>query len=468
MTTPNPIPDMQVTTAADGTLIYSWEDGVVVQVLFHQANKRGHPLVKVTYQATLINTTHVDLLSLLDRERLHAHCSAEEDKVEWLQRFMLVADDLSTRKTDTPARILTITWLSTVQPARVEYLWKPYLPQGRPVGLVGDPGVGKSALVMKIAAHVTTGLAFPSLIDGVIPHDFPPRNVLFFTAEDDLADTLRPRLEASGGDASKLGHVTSRLKDTEAESVVSMQDLDLIRQALEDHTPALLVFDPIQSFLGRGVDMNKANETRPVLDALVGLCKQYNCTTLFVRHIGKAQQDKTTSLGLGSIDITANFRSVLVLGYDPDDPKGPRRILAHAKSNTAAMGRSLAYKMLSTEQVFTTDTGDRITYEAPRLEWDGASSLTAEDLMSTPVHEADEETSALQQAKAFLTEFLGEGAQLYSDITSASKEAGISKRTLDRAKPLLDVKARRRSLNDTPSKDWPWEWYLSGNDKNTC
>ena len=147
--------------------------------------------------------------------------------------------------------------------------------------------------------------------------------------------------------------------------------------------------------------MNKANETRPVLDALVGLCKQYNCTTLFVRHIGKAQQDKTTSLGLGSIDITANFRSVLVLGYDPDDPKGPRRILAHAKSNTAAMGRSLAYKMLSTEQVFTTDTGDRITYEAPRLEWDGASSLTAEDLMSTPVHEADEETSALRRRKHF-------------------------------------------------------------------
>ena len=151
----------------------------MVQVLFHQANKRGHPLVKVTYQATLINTTHVDLLSLLDRERLHAHCSAEEDKVEWLQRFMLVADDLSTRKTDTQARILTITWLSTVQPARVEYLWKPYLPQGRPVGLVGDPGVGKSALVMKIAAHVTTGLAFPSLIDGVIPHDFPHETCCF-------------------------------------------------------------------------------------------------------------------------------------------------------------------------------------------------------------------------------------------------------------------------------------------------
>ena len=460
MTTHNPLPDMQMTTAADGTLIYSWVDEVVVQLLFHKADKRGHPLVKVTFQGRLINTTHVDLLSLLDRERLHAHCMAEEEKVEWLQRFMLVADDLSTQKTNTPARILDIRWLDTVQPTRVEYLWKPYLPRGRPVGLVGDPGVGKSALVMKIAAHVTTGLAFPSLLDGVIPEDFPPRNVLFFTAEDDLADTLRPRLEANGGDAAKLGHVTSRLRDST--TIVTMQDLDLIGEALETHRPALLVFDPIQSFLGRAVDMNKANETRPVLDALASLCKEYDCTTLFVRHIGKAHQEKTTSLGLGSIDITANFRSVLVLGYDPDNPKGPRRILAHAKSNTARLGGSIAYKIVSSEMVFAQDDGELLTVEAPRLDWDGASSFNAADLMSPGMQSVEEETSALQQARVFLAEVLDDGPMLKEDLDAACKEAGVTERTLRRAKTLLGVKARRRETEGLAFKEWPYEWYLSG------
>ena len=101
---------------------------------------------------------------------------------------------------------------------------------------------------------------------------------------------------------------------------------------MERYTPAVLVFDPIQSFFGRGVDMNHANETRPVLDAVAALCKAHDCTPLYVRHLGKARREKAIHASLGSIDITGNMRSVLFLATDPGNKE--RRILAHSKSTT--------------------------------------------------------------------------------------------------------------------------------------
>jgi AAA domain len=467
MTTANTSPVMSVQTLDDGVLVYAWDDEVVVTLDFTAADRRGHPRVKVTHQGTLVCTTHVDLVSLTDRERLQAHCHTVAPSITWLPRFILIADDLSTHDRHSQARMLVATPLSDIHPAPIEYLWKPYLPIGRPVGLIGDPGVGKSALVMKLAAHLTTGTAFPSLFDGVMPEDFPPRTVVMLTAEDDPADTLRPRLEVNGGDPTRLYHLVCKRPWTDATAMVSMQDLDLLTEALEKYRPALMVFDPLQSFLGPGVGMNNAEDTRPVLDALSSLCRHYACTPLYVRHIGKGMQEKVTSLGLGSIDITANCRSTLVLGYDPEAPTGPRRILAQSKSNTAVKVRSMAYVMRSVEQVFYPDTGPALVYEAPRLDWDGISSLTAEDLGGPPSREADEESRALGQAKDFLATLLGEGPQLAAEVFTAARDAGFSKRTIERARPLLDVQVRKRALEDTGYRTWPWEWSLSGNGTET-
>jgi len=226
---------------------------------------------------------------------------------------------------------------------------------------------------------------------------------------------------------------------------------------LEAYTPALLVFDPVQSFFGQGIDMNHANDTRPVLDAVAVLCKQYACTPLYVRHVGKAQRAKALYAGLGSIDITANMRSVLFLGEDPDNKA--RRILAHSKSNNARLGPSLAYVVQTVEhEVFTADGGS-VLVEAPRLEWDGRSELSADDLAAPPLVD-EEDTSALEQAREFLTELLHDGPILYDEVKKAIKQAGIAMITVKRAKPLTGVKSRRRPLAETPSKDWPWEWYL--------
>jgi hypothetical protein len=190
------------------------------------------------------------------------------------------------------------------------------------------------------------------------------------------------------------------------------------------------------------------------------LCKEYDCTPLYVRHIGKTQRAKALHAGLGSIDITGNMRSVLFLGQDPDNKD--RRIIAHSKSNNARLGPSMAYLVRTVEiEIFTADGGS-VLVEAPRLDWDGRSELSADDLAAPP--EVDEEdTSALDQAREFLAELLKDGAMLYDEVLKAMKQSGIALKTLKRAKPLAGVKSRRRPVAETSSKDWPWEWYLTEN-----
>jgi putative DNA primase/helicase len=102
-------------------------------------------------------------------------------------------------------KILKVTQLSTVTPERLEFLWTPFIPKGRPVALEGDPGVGKSSLVAKLVAHLTTGTAFPNVLEGTPPpKDFSPCNVCLLTSEDDPADTLVPRIAANGGDVQRV------------------------------------------------------------------------------------------------------------------------------------------------------------------------------------------------------------------------------------------------------------------------
>jgi hypothetical protein len=179
-----------------------------------------------------------------------------------------------------------------------------------------------------------------------------------------------------------------------------------------------------------------------------------------VRHIGKTQRAKALYAGLGSIDITVNMRSVLFLGQDPDTKA--RRILAHSKSNHASLGPSLAYLIRTVERELFTADGGSVLVEAPRLDWDGRSELSADDLAAPPAVD-EEDKSALDQAREFLTELLHDGPVLYDDVIKAMKSSGIALMTLKRAKPLTGVKSRRRPWTGTPSKDWPWEWYLSAN-----
>jgi hypothetical protein len=442
-------------------------DGYALEFRQVSFSKNGSLYAEVTarHGEQILHIARFDLLSQREQETFHQRCvSVNSSVADWQSRLQAALPGLrelaAHQQGHAPAgaaRQLRVTSLATVIPERVHWLWKPYLPLGRPVALEGDPGVGKSSLVAKIAAHLTTEQAFPNVLQGQAPQPLAACQVCLLSAEDDVGDTILPRIAVNGGDPSRVYLIDGWQQPDGAQGSVTMQDLDLLTQALEEQAPRLLVFDPVQAFFGRKVDMNSASDTRPVLDAVVALCKRYGCTPLFVRHIGKARREKALYAGLGSIDITAAMRSVLFLGADPENEQ--RRILAQSKINTARLGPSLAYKIVSVEHDLLTPTGDIVTVEAPRLDWDGLSPLTATDLASPPLTN-DEDVSTLDQARAFLRAALADGPLRAEEVFNAAKHAGIATATLRRAKALESIKAQRCPLADVPSRDRPWEWLL--------
>ena len=226
-----------------------------------------------------------------------------------------------------------IVRLGEVEPEKVAWLWEPYIPLGKLTILEGDPGIGKTWLSLKIAAIISRGDTFPGA-EGIPRMQREPANVVYLSAEDGLADTLRPRLDKAGADANRIYALTG-WEEVDPETgrrkngSISLAALDVIETALMQIKPNLVVVDPIQAYLGAGVDMHRANEVRPVLAGLAALAEKHKFAALCIRHLGKSGQDRVIYRGLGSIDFAAAARSILLVGQHPDDER--RRVLAQQK-----------------------------------------------------------------------------------------------------------------------------------------
>jgi len=265
-----------------------------------------------------------------------------------------------------------VVCLDAVKPVAVDWLWEPYLPLGMTVSLEGDPGTGKSTLTATLAAYVTTGRPFPG--EGCPKRE--PRNVLFLQCEDDLAAICRPRLDAAGADVSRVYVLTAGVVGQDAR----------IEQAIIEYRPALVIIDPIQAYVGPKVDMNKANEVRPIMQYWGQLAESAHCTILVVRHFGKDEDKKALHRALGSIDFTAALRSVLQV--EPGEEKNRYR-LKHVKSNIGPYGPELTYTIVP---VFFTLPGG-IVKTSP-IEW-AEQAPTTEVLLSAEVRETLEALATL-------------------------------------------------------------------------
>jgi AAA domain len=442
----------------DGTVVFTWDDTVIIKADILHIDRRGKYRVSAAYQGAVLNVADVDLLNLKDREDFYKHCGTLDGKVDnWLERLVWISEHLPRQATEETWE-LQATTLSAIRPKRVEFYWKPFLPKGRPTVIDGDPGVGKSALLAKIIAHMTTGRAFPTMLDGTYEQDFLPQHVCLLAAEDDPADTIRPRIEINGGNVDYV-HLLEGRRNAKGEHLpLTMQDVSMLVEALERFRPALLIFDPIQSYFGPGVNMNHMSDTRPVLDAVAAICRPFQCTPMYVRHIGKALHARALHAGIASIDIVAHMRAALMLGRDPEDPE--RRILAVSKANLAPATPSMAFRLVSaTTAYFVGESAEELIVEAARVDWDGRSPLQADDI-AVPSLRDETEKPALEQARDFLQELLQDGPVLADEVAKAAKQAGLSLATVRRAKELEQIRARRRPLDDIPRIKWPWEWLL--------
>ena len=231
------------------------------------------------------------------------------------------------------ANELKLIQMSSVQSAEVRWLWYPYIPLGKLTIVQGDPGEGKTTLVLALIAALTRGEALPECNSAE-----PPMTAIYQTAEDGLADTIKPRLETMGADCSRVFVIDESRKE------LSMLD-ERLEIAIHETEARLVVLDSVQAYLGSDVDMHRANEIRPILKRVASLAEQNNCAVILIGHMNKAQGLKASYRGLGSIDFRAAARSVLLVGRMKGDPSV--RVMAQPYFAVAAQAASeMAIKIL--------------------------------------------------------------------------------------------------------------------------
>ena len=294
--------------------------------------------------------------------------------------------------------------MSDVELTPVEWLWKPYLPFGKLSVLQGNPGEGKTYFAMHLAAACTNGKLLPNM------ERMEPFNVIYQTAEDGLGDTVKPRLIEAGADLDRV------LVIDDSEVQLTLSD-ERIEKAIVENNARLVIIDPIQAYLGADVDMNRANEVRPIFMRLGQVAQRTGCAILLIGHLNKAAGMQSLQRGLGSIDIAAAVRSVMFIGKLKHDPT--MRILTHEKSSLAPPGASLAFSL-----------GDEGGFR-----WVGEYDITADEMLSSIEPQRETKT---QQAKDLICTLLAGGKQVLSeDIDKAALERGIPGRTVRDAKREL-------------------------------
>ena len=294
--------------------------------------------------------------------------------------------------------------MSDVELTPVDWLWKPYLPFGKLSVLQGNPGEGKTYFAMHLAAACTNGKLMPNM------ERMEPFNVIYQTAEDGLGDTVKPRLIEAGADLDRV------LVIDDSDVQLTLSD-ERIEKAIIENNARLVIIDPIQAYLGADVDMNRANEVRPIFMRLGQVAQRTGCAILLIGHLNKAAGMQSLQRGLGSIDIAAAVRSVMFIGKLKHDPT--MRILTHEKSSLAPPGLSLAFSL-----------GDEGGFR-----WVGEYDITADEMLSGIEPQRETKT---QQAKDLICTLIAGGKQgLSEDIDKAAQERGIPGRTVRDAKREL-------------------------------
>lgn len=222
--------------------------------------------------------------------------------------------------------------MSEVQSQEIEWLWYPFIPYGKLTIVQGDPGDGKTTLILNIAAKLSKGEGLDNdmkLMESM--------NIIYQTAEDGLADTVKPRLEKAGADCERI------LIIDESDKSLSMAD-ERLEEAIIQTGARMLILDPIQAYLGGGMDMNRANEARDMTKRLGVLAEKYKCAIILIGHMNKASGNKAAYRGMGSIDFFAVARSVLLVGRVEGEPN--IRAVVQIKNNLAQFGHPKAFELM--------------------------------------------------------------------------------------------------------------------------
>ena len=234
---------------------------------------------------------------------------------------------------------------------------------------------------------------------------------------EDLESRLQSHRTTVDGLKTTMDSQNARMKAIRRDIPLTLAD-ERIARAIRENNAKLVIIDPVQAFLGADVDMNRANEVRPIFRSLGDIAQATGCAIVLIGHLNKAAGTQSTYRGLGSIDITAAVRSLLFIGKLKDNPT--TRVLIHEKSSLAPPGQSLAFSL-----------GDEKGFE-----WIGAYDITADELLAgTDTAKTESKTA---QAEMLILELLANGKKMPSaELEKAVNDRGISSRTMRTAKSRI-------------------------------
>ena len=338
----------------------------------------------------------------------------------------------------------TIVELDTVTPEQIKWLWPGHIPLGKLALLGGMPSTGKTTITHSIIATLSVGGCFPLSHEPVNPAD-----TLILTCEDDAADTVVPRLIATGADLSRIAiiqsvmHFDANTEEARNKPLTLAEDMHQLDVVLESRpNTKLIVFDPISAYLG-AKDSHRDADVREVLGPLCDLAAKHRVTVLGITHLNKTAGADAMSRFMGSTGIVAAARSAYMT-IKVDD----QFMMLKAKNNLAPDEESegLTYEIESV----TIDGGIKTS----RIKWTGNTDMDATDALAA--QKRDVNSPKLIAAKQFLESYLAMGPRKQTEIEEDAISQGHSSATIRRAKNELGIQSHKDRFTGG------WKWYTEG------
>ncbi len=320
-----------------------------------------------------------------------------------------------------------LTLYSDVSAVPVSWLWQPYIAIGKITLLQGDPGCGKSTMMMNLIAELSKGGSTP---DG---RAFgAPQKIIYQCSEDGAKDTIKPRLVAAGADCRNIAFI-----DEEVYGGLTLDD-ERIREAIVEWNPRLVVIDPIQSYIGNDSDLQIAGKARKLMRRIGMWASTYKCAIVLIGHFSKKESAKDLYRGLGSIDVVAAARSVLQVEKCEEDEDV--RIVRQVKNSLDSRGADLKYAI-------------RPSTGFQWLDQDSDAYVAVNPLPAKPVFDNMPQNKH-ERAALLLQKVLERGAVEAMEIRRIMAEYRIGEKTMNEVKTTLGIRSFRKMRT--------WYWVMPG------
>lgn len=320
-----------------------------------------------------------------------------------------------------------LTLYSDVKPIPVKWLWYPYIAIGKITVLQGDPGDGKSTMMLNLISAISNGSTTP---DGKPLGR--PRKVIYQCSEDGAADTIRPRLEACRADCHNIAFINEEMYGN-----LTLDD-ETIRKAIIAFRPQLVVIDPIQSYIGSDSDLQIAVRARKLMRRISMWASAYDCAIVLIGHLSKKEGAKDLYRGLGSIDIVAAARSVLQIERDDNDED--IRIVKQIKNSLAPRGEDILFEIRP-------DTGFR---------WISCSEKESLEQRTAPSYD-ELPKNKHELAAVIIKKILSDGPVESTEIKKLLSDYRIGDKTISEVKTLLGIQSYRKMRK--------WYWQMPTEDR---